>query len=253
FELEYFTFGHGSRNMAIIPGVSMTSIMLSAGAIAGGFEIFTDRYTVYVFDQQKNIDENYSVAVAADNIATAMKQIGIKDVDVFGASHGGMVAQYLAIHYPELIHALYLGGTKSRNNPSSPDTINRWMELAKGNDVCALNHDIYQSLYSDEFYEKFAGLFAEMEKNGGPKEMERFYHMVRSAAEFDCYDDLDKITCPVFAIGSKVDKVLGGYATQEIADKLGCYIYMYEGYGHAFYDEAADFRPTMLENLSALD
>lgn len=253
FEIDYFTFGTGERTFIIIPGVSMMSVMLSAQGIADGFQTFAKRYTVYVFDQEKNLDEHYSVPGTADNIAAAMRLLGIRQADVFGASQGGMIGLYLSIHHPDLIHALYLGGTLSRQNPRSLAMLGKWMELAKQRDVQALNHFIFTNLYSPVFYEMFADTFLKMEKVGGPKEMERFYFMVKAAREFDCYDDLDKIKCPVFAIGSMGDKVLGGEATREIADKLGCYCYMYDNYGHAFYDEAADFRPRMLEQLSALD
>lgn len=253
FEIDYFSFGSGDRSFIIIPGVGMNSIMLSADAIANGFEIFAQRYTVYVFDQEKNLDINYTVPRAADHIAAAMKEIGITQADIFGASQGGMISLSLAIHHPELVHALYLGGTLSRQNERSLNMLGSWMELAKGDDVEALNHSIYSNLYSVDFYRNLITVFPGAEKAGTPEQMKRFYYMVKSARDFDCYDDLDKIKCPVFALGSKVDRILGGDATLEIADKLGCCCYMYPGYGHAFYDEDPDFRSKMLAQLSALE
>lgn len=253
FEIEYFFFGSGEKTLIILPGVSVTSVMLSADAIASGFEAFTQRYTVYVFNHESNIDERYSVPGTAEHIAAAMKQIGICQADIYGASQGGMVAQSLAIHHPELVHALYLGGTLSRQNPRSLDTFGRWMELAQGDDPVKLNHCFYTSLYSPEFYNQNAEVFRTMEQSGTAEAMNRFYFLAKSCREFDCYRDLNKIKCPVFAIGSKKDMVLSGEATQEIADQLGCYCHLYDGYGHASFDEAPDFRPRMLKQLSALD
>ena len=50
----------------------------------------------------------------------------------------------------------------------------------------------------------------------------------------------EKIKCPIFVIGSWKDRVFGGNSVFETAQKLKCGVYMYEGYGHAVYDEAPD-------------
>ena len=42
-------------------------------------------------------------------------------------------------------------------------------------------------------------------------------------------------------LGGKEDKVVRGEASAEIAEKLGCGIHLYEGLGHAAYEEAKDF------------
>lgn len=253
FEIDCFHFGSGKRTFVIIPGIGVNSVMLSADAIAEGFAAFTERYTVYVFDQEKNIDDSYSVPSTACHIAEAMKQIGLKNADIFGASQGGMIGQYLAIHFPELVHALYLGCTLSRQNEVSNVVFPRWMELAKGDDAAAMNHDISTTIYSKEYYAKYAAIFAEMEKTATREQMDRFYWLSKSVHDFDCYADLEKIQCPVFVTGSFQDHVLSGMASVEIAVKLGCDLHIYQGYGHAVYDEDPDYRPRMLQCLSELD
>ena len=42
-------------------------------------------------------------------------------------------------------------------------------------------------------------------------------------------------------IGGRQDKVVGAAASEEIAEKIGCELYMYESLGHAAYEEAKDF------------
>ena len=48
-------------------------------------------------------------------------------------------------------------------------------------------------------------------------------------------------------IGGKQDKVVGGTASEEIAEKLGCEYYMYEELGHTVYEEASDFNKRVFE------
>ena len=63
-------------------------------------------------------------------------------------------------------------------------------------------------------------------------------------------NELDKIHCPVLAVGVYEDSVLDSDATMEIAEKLDCRtdfrLYMYIGYGHAAFDTAPDYRERLL-------
>ncbi len=55
--------------------------------------------------------------------------------------------------------------------------------------------------------------------------------------------ELKKIQCPVLVIGSKDDRVLGSKASLLIANQIPhSELFMYEGYGHAAYDTAPDYR-----------
>lgn len=252
FEMEYIRFGYGSRPFVIIPGVSMKSVIPAAGIIANGFADFTKRYTVYVFDRKKNIRDRYSVMEMAEDTAEAMKQLGIRNADIFGASQGGMITQCIAAFHPALVHGVVLGSTLSRQNELSIRSFETWMELARGEDVKALNHAINTKVYSADYYRKYADLFGTMEEDGSRAEMDRFYILAKACREFDFYDYLDRIQCPVFVVGSHADCVLSGDASKEIAERLNCPLYMYDGYSHAVYDEAPDYRARMLNMLEQL-
>ena len=244
--MECVKFGSGKRSFVIIPGISMKPIKNSAGAIANAYKSFCSNYTVYVFDRRTNMQPGYSVREMARDTAFAMDRFGIKDADIFGASQGGMIAQYIAIDYPSLVHKLVLGSTISRQNKTSLSTFSCWIKFAKEKDFCAINHDMFQKIYSDEFLEKYKSVIPILEKDGSPEECERFEILSKAVLDFDCYDEAKKIKCPVLVLGAKNDKVLSGKGSTEIAEKLGCEIYMYENFGHAVYDEAPDYKERMI-------
>jgi pimeloyl-ACP methyl ester carboxylesterase len=55
----------------------------------------------------------------ADDVIGLMDHLGIKKAHILGISMGGMIAQQIAIHYPERINKLILGCTfASSSDPS---------------------------------------------------------------------------------------------------------------------------------------
>ena len=84
---------------------------------------------------------------------------------------------------------------------------------------------------------------------GKPRDPGRFIALAEACLTCGSYPELYKITCPVLVLGGVEDRVLTGRASEEIAEKLGCEIHMYENLGHAAYDEAPDFNRRVLAFL----
>lgn len=240
-KMDYFTFGSGKRNMVIIPGLSLKSVMLSADAIRESYSVFSDEYTVYVFDRARDIKAGYSISDMADDTAYTMNELGISNAYIFGASQGGMIALTIAIKYPNLVQKLVVGSSALRLNDIAKSNLEEWISLANSRDVIALNHSIFTKLYSKDLLDSFGDALLELEKDGTDGEMERFAILASACSGYDIYDDLGKIQCDSMVIGAKNDMVLTGEASVEIADKMGCSLYMYDG-GHAVYDEAPDYK-----------
>lgn len=246
FEMEYFSFGSGKKSFVILPGLSLKPVTLSAQLIAEAYADFAKAYTVYVFDRKKEIQEGYTVFQMAEDTEEAMKSLGIFGADVFGASQGGMIGQCMAIFYPETVYRLMLGSTLSRPSLTSLATVEEWCCLAKKGDAVSLNRSIAEKVYSEAYREKHKEAFSALEHDGTAEEMKRFGILAEACRGFAVYGELSRIRCPVLVLGSKQDKVLGEEASVELAEKLGCECYLYEGYSHAVYDEAPDFRERLL-------
>ena len=177
----------------------------------------------------------------ASDIATAMDTLGITNADVFGVSQGGMIAQYLAMDRPDLVRKLVLAVTLSQNNSTVKQVIGNWIEMTERGAMKELVTDMAEKMYSDAYvkrYRPFLPLLTLLQK---PKDVERFVILAKSCLTCNAYESLDKIKCPVLVLGGRQDKVVTGMASEEIAKKLGCEIYMYDGLGHAAYEEAKDF------------
>ena len=248
-EMDYITFGSGTKSLIIIQGLSTRSIKGMAIPLAFMYQIFAKDYKVYLFDRRKVVEEGITVRDFAADIAKAMDVLGIINADVFGVSQGGMIAQYLAIDRPELVHKLVLAVTISRNNDMVKAVVANWIDLTEKGEFKALVADMAVKMYSEAYikrYQLFMPLLVVFQK---PKDEKRFITLAKACLTCNTYEELDKIQCPVLVMGGKEDKIVTGKASEEMAEKLGCQIYMYEKMGHAIYEEAKDFNQKVYDFL----
>lgn len=249
--IDYVIFGTGKRNLVILPGVSLLPITLSAPAIAGAYgKRFAADYTVIVLSEDLPAPGG-TVDDLAMNVAAALDEIGVTQADVFGVSLGGMVAQRLAIRYPDKVRRLILGSTVARQNAMTAEVFDRFEALAKAGDIAALNHYFWERVYSPQTLAQFGDSLKAVENEGSASDLERFLRLTAAARTFDTYDDLEKITCPVLVLGAGEDRAVSAEASVEIARKLNCESYIYPGYGHAVYDEAPDYKERLYAFLMA--
>lgn len=244
-EMDYVRFGKGSKNFVIIPGLSVKSVMGSAAAIADAYGMFADAYTVWFFDRRKELPAVYPVKQMAEDTAAAMKELGIQDAYIFGASQGGMIVMEIAIRHPELISKAVLGSTTS-HVAGDGGNLASWISKAESGDIDGLNMAFAEMVYSESFYQQYKDLILAAGEGTTKEDLARFLILAKGAEGFDCRDELTKIKCPVLVLGAGKDRVLGVEASREIAAALRCEIYVYEDYGHAVYDEAPDYKDRIM-------
>ena len=248
-QMDYITFGKGTKPLVMIQGLSTRSINGTAVPLAYMYRIFAKDYKVYLFDRRKNIPDNITVRDMASDIAKAMDELEISNADVFGVSQGGMIAQYLAIDRPDLVRKLVLAVTLSKSNSTVENVIEKWLNLTEKGDYKELIRDMTYRMYSDSYVKRYKALLPLLTKLQTPKDPQRFITLTKACLTCNAYDELDKIKCPVFVIGGKQDKVTSGGACEEIAEKLNCEIYMYDDLGHSAYEEAKDFNKRVYDFL----
>ena len=249
-EMRYFRFGQGEKTMVILPGLSVQSVMEAAPAVAAAYDCMTADFTVYVFDRRENLPETYTVADMARDTAGAMQSLGLKDVYLFGASQGGMIAQVLAIEHPELVKAMVLGSTSPNVQPEQYAALEQWIDLARRRDGAGLYLSFGRLLYPPALFEQYRPALIAAGQTAKSEDLDRFMILAAGTKDFNIVDRLPEIRCPVLAIGVFEDAVVDSDATMQIAEKLDYRpdfrLYMYIGYGHAAYDTAPDYRDRML-------
>lgn len=134
-QMNYITFGKGTKPLILIQGLSTRSIKGAAFSLAYMYRIFAKDYKIYMFDRREDISDNITVRDLAADIAMAIDTLMITNADVFGVSQGGMIAQYLAIDRPDLVNQLVLAVTLSKNNETVERTVNDWIQITEQNNM----------------------------------------------------------------------------------------------------------------------
>ena len=240
-QMDYITFGRGEKPLVMIQGLSTGSIKGAALSLAVMYRIFAKDYRVYLFDRRKDICDNITVRELAGDIALAMDTLKVTNADVFGVSQGGMIAQYLAIDRPDLVHKLVLAVTLSRNNETVCAVVRNWIALTEQDDMKTLVADMAEKMYSEAYIKRYKPFMPLLTLLQTPRDVTRFVTLANACLSCDTYNLLDKIHCPVLVLGGAKDKVVTGDASRELAEKLGCQLHLYNDLGDAAYEEAKDF------------
>ena len=254
FEMEYARFGTGARPMVIIPGLAIKSVMKSAASLQVPYKMFTEDYTLYFFDRRKDAELGYSLEDMARDQVLAMQALGLKDVALYGVSQGGMVAQHIAATHPELVWKLVLGCSTSKPEPQQLEVIGNWARLARAHDREGLVEAFSRDCFSPKFAERYSRALRAMYKDVSEAEMDRFAVVARECDNVDTGDMLASIKCPVLVIAASEDRVVLPIASEKIVDKLKaanipCEFHMFEGYGHAAFDEIKEYKDRILQFL----
>lgn len=254
FSMDYFRFGTGGKVLVILPGLSIQSVMGAADAVADAYRSLEDRFTIYVFDRRSDMPPSYSVHDMARDTAEAFRVLGLREVCLFGASQGGMIALVLAIAYPELVGRLALGSTSAHVQSEQFRVLESWAQLAREQDRVGLYLAFGREIYPPAVFEQYREALVAAAGTVTEEDLRRFIILVEGTKDFNVVGELDRISCPVLALGVFEDSVLDSDATMEIAENLDYRadfrLYMYIGYGHAAFDTAPDYRQRLLNFFS---
>lgn len=248
-KLDYIAFGNGKKNLIMIQGLNVRDIKGAGASLAIMYKMFVKEYRVYVFDRRTKVEEDLTHGDLAEDIYDAMNVLNIDSADVIGISQGGMIAIALTLEHPECVNKLVLGVTASRVNDNLKRVVGKWVDCAHKGDFISINKDTFSLMYSDAYLKKYKLLMPLAVRVVKPKDFNRFAILASAILNFDYYDRLSEIKCPVLVLGADRDQITTGSASREIADKLKCEIYMYGEYGHAVYEEAKDYNKRIFEFL----
>ncbi len=179
----------------------------------------------------------------ADDALRLLDHLEIDKAVVFGISMGGAIAQRLVLDHRERVSALILANTFAR-----PIEYMRWeenlaLQIAEHLDEISVFKAHLIHLFSPRFFEAGEDAIDRMvrstfEAQGGPQVplYDTMKTQIEAFAKHDVLHELHTISCPTLVIGGKLDMMVPGFASEEIAAAIpGAELVMLEGsHGLAF-------------------
>ena len=242
--MDYVRFGKGPKALVLLPGVGdgFQTVRGMALPFAWMYRKLAPFFTVYMFSRNRELPARQSTREMAGELAGALRELALPPACVVGVSQGGMIAQYLALDYPELVSRLVLTVTAGRPNETIRSVIGRWTEDARRGDYAAIMRDNAERSYSEKRLRRMRPLYALLGSFGKPKSFDRFLTQAEACLGHDAWDRLPEIACPTLVIGGTEDGVVSAEASRELAARIpGSELVLYAGLSHALYEEADDF------------
>ncbi len=253
--MHYVSFGYGSKPLVLLPGLAdgLASVKGKALLLARPYSIFFQKYTVYMFSRKNDMPEGYAIRDMAHDQAQAMEALGMGKAAVMGVSQGGMIAQYVAVDYAQLLDKLVIAVSVPRANDMIRSCVSQWISFAEKGNYRQLMIDTAEKNYSAERLKKIRKLYPLIGVIGKRLVYDRFLINARAILQFDASQDIKKIACPTLIIGAEKDKVVGVRASYEMNERIaGSELYVYKGLGHAAYEEAGDFNQRVFHFLESM-
>lgn len=243
--MDYVTFGKGQQPLVIIPGLGdgLQTVKGKAQLFSLSYRLLAKHYKIYVFSRINELRQGYTTRDMAADVAEAMAELNLDVAYVMGISQGGMIAQWLAVDFPERVQKLILAVTTAKPSQLAKERIEHWQKLSQSGNVRDLMMDIAYHSYTQKSYSKWRFLFDMMGRLGRIKDKNRIAIQSQSCLEHDSLAVLKEIQCPTLVLGALEDDVIGVKDSEELAKGiLGCQSLILKHSGHALYEENKSFQ-----------
>jgi 3-oxoadipate enol-lactonase len=221
---------------------------------------FTERFDTVAHDQRglgrTEIPPGpYLMADYAADAAGLLEHLGWGRCRVYGVSFGGMVAQELAVTWPERVERLVLACTSPGGAGGASYPLHELIELSEA-ERAKVGARVLDTRFTPEWLATHDGdrMIAELmaERSRVPKTPEQLRgeaEQLGARRHHDVWDRLPAIRCPTLVAAGRYDGIAPLPNSEAIASRIpGSELREYEG-GHAFFVQDAQAIPDILDFL----
>lgn len=234
-KLYYQQYGRGTP-LVLIMGLNGTSKLWSPSFI----ESLAERYRVITFDNRgiggSSGPGPITISNFADDTAKLLDHLGIDQAHVFGISMGGMIAQQLAVRYPQRINKLILGATTCAVKYVRPSLAIYSLLLLPIAPRFALSA-VFSPAFLRQHHAQIPDILGNF--NGGVGGLQNARRQFMACRRFDLADSVGTIPHDTLVITGTGDRIINAENSEILAKKIAkSKLVLFPDVGHAFHAEA---------------
>ncbi len=200
-----------------------------------------------------------SIDEMADDAVRLLDHLGLDETVVFGVSMGGAIAQRLVLDHPERVSALVLAATWARPIEfmrRQTQVARRVVELQGAEGLVDAS---LLFMFTPRFFEVGQEAIDRMveaffaETGPDPASQEVLYGQLDAIVKHDTLAELGRISVPTLVVGAKMDLMVPGFASEEIARAVpGAELVMLESGHGAMMEDMEAFNAAVTRFLAKL-
>ncbi len=249
-QLEYIVFGRGQEPLIVLPGIndSLRPVQKQAASLAYQYKQFVENFRIYIFSRSSSLAQGTTTRQMAADQGLAMVQLGIAKAAVLGCSMGGMIAQYLAIDYPQLVGSLVLAVTTGGPTKALVAVLNHWITLAETGQGDQLTIDMFEKTFTAAQIDQYRPLYPMIQKINRPDSYDSFLIQARACMNHNALAELNQISQPTLVIGGTADEIVGKESLEQMAAIIPrARLISFENLGHGVQEETTEFNERVFE------
>jgi len=248
-DLHYVERGSG-RPLLLVPGIPAT-----ASDWAPLAERLSGSRRVIAYDNRGSGSSSvtpapYTCGQLAADAAALLDELAIERADVFGMSLGGMIAQELAIGWPDRVSRLVLGCTHcGLEHAARPEREAGRAFAMETDDWAERMEALAPFAFSAGVDGELLGRFIE-KKSRDVQDPEGYRGQIAAALAHDTYDRLPQIDCPTLIVTGDGDRVIPAASSDVLHERIrGSRLEVVPGAGHLFVLERPEESLRLLEDF----
>jgi 3-oxoadipate enol-lactonase len=188
-------------------------------------KLLSEKFRVITFDNRgvgrSDVPEGpYPIPTMASDAAAVLDAAGVKSAHVFGISMGGMIAQEVALNYPERVKSLILGCTAAGGPAAlqpSPEVIQTLMRrgMTPQEAIEAIDPFIYHPDTAPELIEEERKLRLEWYPTS-----EGYLGQLQGIMMWEAYSRIGKIAAPTLVLHGDADQLVPTGNGKLIAERI---------------------------------
>lgn len=246
-DIYYETYGEGEPLILIMGlGGSLEWWFLQIPALS-------QHYRVVAFDNRGSgrsdkPDIPYTMEMMAKDTIGLMDVLDIPSAHIFGISMGGMIAQHIALLYPQKVKTLILGATTcggSHGVSPDPESMKVLFDLERMQQLPSEERfrEMLPFIFSHEFIESSRSVLQElavrMSQHITPPH--GYMRQAQAIMGHDTYGRLPQVKVPTLVIAAEEDRIVPVENSRIIASRIpGAELVVFKKAGHGFNIELAD-------------